>query len=114
MAPLPSCVTAPLLELDVASAGVSCIIWATGFAVDYSWLQVDAFDAKASRTTAAACQRTQASNSWGLPWLSRTGSSSIWGVWHDARYLADHIAPQRSYLAYRPAGSTPAPINVPA
>jgi putative flavoprotein involved in K+ transport len=36
----------------------------------------------------------------GLPWLSRRGSSFIWGVWHDARYLADHIQIQRGYLAY--------------
>jgi putative flavoprotein involved in K+ transport len=36
----------------------------------------------------------------GLPWLSRRGSSFIWGVWHDARHVADHIATQRSYLTY--------------
>ncbi|PXB99038.1 FAD-dependent oxidoreductase, partial [Pseudomonas aeruginosa] len=39
----------------------------------------------------------------GLPWLSRRGSSFIWGVWHDARHVADHIAIQRKYLAYRDA-----------
>jgi putative flavoprotein involved in K+ transport len=36
----------------------------------------------------------------GLPWLSRRGSSFIWGVWHDAKYLADHITTQRGYLTY--------------
>ena len=39
----------------------------------------------------------------GLPWLSRRGSSFIWGVWHDARYLADQIAIARNYFAYRPS-----------
>ncbi len=39
----------------------------------------------------------------GLPWQSRRGSSFIWGVWHDAKYLADHIATQRQYLEYRVA-----------
>jgi len=39
----------------------------------------------------------------GLPWLSRRGSSFIWGVWHDAKYIADHIATQRNYLSYRDA-----------
>jgi putative flavoprotein involved in K+ transport len=38
-----------------------------------------------------------------LPWLSRRGSSFIWGVWHDAKHLADQIATQRKYLAYRPS-----------
>ena len=39
----------------------------------------------------------------GLPWLSRRGSSFIWGVWHDAKFLADQIATQRKYLAYSPS-----------
>ncbi|MNC61126.1 putative oxidoreductase CzcO [compost metagenome] len=39
----------------------------------------------------------------GLPWQSRRGSSFIWGVWHDAKYVADHIAIQRTYLEYRDA-----------
>jgi putative flavoprotein involved in K+ transport len=43
----------------------------------------------------------------GLPWLSRRGSSFIWGVWHDARHVADHIATQRGYLAYAPVPATP-------
>jgi putative flavoprotein involved in K+ transport len=36
----------------------------------------------------------------GLPWQSRRGSSFIWGVWHDAKHLADRISTQRRYLAY--------------
>ncbi|HBS98997.1 MAG TPA: FAD-dependent oxidoreductase, partial [Citreicella sp.] len=36
----------------------------------------------------------------GLPWQSRRGSSFIWGVWHDARHVADHIATRRSYMDY--------------
>jgi len=27
-----------------------------------------------------------------LAWLSRRASPFIWGVWHDADYLADRIA----------------------
>jgi putative flavoprotein involved in K+ transport len=34
----------PILELNLAEAGITSIIWATGFAFDYSWLKVDAFD----------------------------------------------------------------------
>ena len=28
----------------------------------------------------------------GLPWLSMRGSSFIWGVWKDAKYVVEHIA----------------------
>ena len=114
LGPMPSCATDPLLELDLADAGVSSIIWATGFAVDYSWLQVDAFDASGKPNHRRGVSSEPGIYFLGLPWLSRRGSSFIWGVWHDARYLADHIATQRSYVAYRPTGSTPAPIHVTA
>jgi putative flavoprotein involved in K+ transport len=113
LGPLHSCVTAPLLELDLASAGVSSIIWATGFAVDYSWLQVDAFDANGKPSHRRGVSSEPGVYFLGLPWLSRRGSSFIWGVWHDARYLADHIATQRSYVAYEVADAS-VPVDVPA
>ena len=43
----------------------------------------------------------------GQPYQTRRGSAFIWGVWHDAKLVADHIAIQRSYLAYDGPG-TPA------
>ena len=98
--PNPDCVTQPILALDLAGAGVASIVWATGFRTDYSWLQVDAFD----ETGRPAHQRGVSTEPGvyflGLPWQSRRGSSFIWGVWHDARYIADQIGIQRSYLAY--------------
>ena len=43
MRPDPACVTDPLRALDLARAGVTAIIWATGFRQDFGWLRVDAF-----------------------------------------------------------------------
>lgn len=99
--PDPDCVTKPLLELDLAKAGVSSIIWATGYAVDFSWLQVNAFDAKGKPQHQRGVSSEPGVYFLGLPWLSRRGSSFIWGVWHDAKHVAGHIATQRTYLAYR-------------
>ena len=56
---------------------------------------------RASRSISVAYRRSPASISLVLPWLSRRGSSFIWGVWHDAKHVADHIVTQRKYLAYR-------------
>lgn len=99
--PDPECVTKPLLELDLAKAGVTSIIWATGYAVDFSWLQVNAFDAKGKPQHQRGVSSEPGVYFLGLPWLSRRGSSFIWGVWHDAKHVAGHIATQRTYLAYR-------------
>ncbi|MFC6298019.1 flavin-containing monooxygenase [Pseudomonas spelaei] len=101
--PDPECVTQPILELDLAKAGVTTIIWATGFAVDYSWLKVDAFDASGKPQHQRGVSSEPGIYFLGLPWQSRRGSSFIWGVWHDAKHVADHIATQRKYLDYRDA-----------
>ena len=97
----PACITDPVLDLDLARAGITAIVWATGFAVDFGWLKVDAFDEKGRPKHQRGISPEPGVYFLGLPWLSRRGSSFIWGVWHDAKYLADHITKQRAYLAYR-------------
>ncbi|MFG1401415.1 flavin-containing monooxygenase [Xanthobacter sediminis] len=98
-----ACITQPLRSLDLARAGVTTIIWATGFALDYGWLKVDAFDAagKPRHQRGVSCEA--GIYFLGLPWQSRRGSSFIWGVWHDAKYLADQIVIQRKYMDYHAA-----------
>ena len=100
--PDPQCVTEPILELNLAEAGITSVIWATGFAVDYSWLKVDAFDEEGKPKHERGVSAEPGIYFLGLPWLSRRGSSFIWGVWHDAKYLADQISIQRQYQAYSP------------
>ncbi|PHN16641.1 flavin-containing monooxygenase [Pseudomonas sp. ICMP 561] len=95
-----ACITDPLRELDLAAAGVRSIIWATGYSQDYSWLQVDAFDAKGKPIHQRGVSREQGLYFVGLPWLSRRGSAFIWGVWHDAKHVADQIATQHKYRSY--------------
>ncbi|MDR3080121.1 MAG: NAD(P)/FAD-dependent oxidoreductase [Streptomyces sp.] len=99
-APDPDCVADPLLELDLAAAGVTSIIWATGYSTEFGWLKVDAFDEDGRPRHQRGVSSEAGVYFLGLPWLSRRGSSFIWGVWHDAKYIADHIASQRAYAAY--------------
>ncbi|ONI89656.1 FAD-dependent oxidoreductase [Actinosynnema sp. ALI-1.44] len=93
----PACVTDPLLELDLAAADVTSIVWATGFATDYSWLRVDAFDDNGKPRHRRGVSAEPGVYFLGLPWLARRGSSFIWGVWHDAKFVADHIMTQLAY-----------------
>lgn len=102
--PDPECMTDPILSLNLAEAGITSIIWATGFAVDFSWLKVDAFDEQGRPKHQRGISTERGIYFLGLPWLSQRGSSFIWGVWHDAKHVADHIAIQRGYLAYNPSG----------
>ena len=36
----PPCVTAPLQRLDLAAEGISAVIWATGYGVDFGWIDI--------------------------------------------------------------------------
>ncbi len=105
--PDPACVTHPILSLNLADAGITTIIWATGFAVDFSWLKTDAVDADGRPRHLRGIGAEPGIYFLGQPYQTRRGSSFIWGVWHDAKLVADHIAIQRSYLAYDGPG-TPA------
>jgi len=92
IAPDPECVTNPTLELNLDSAGVTSIIWATGYSLDFGWLKRDAFDETGRPAHKNGVSRVPGLYFLGLPWLSRRASAFIWGVWLDAEYLADHIA----------------------
>ncbi len=96
----PASVTDPLLALDLAEAGITSIVWATGFATDYAWLPAGALDEAGRPSHRRGVSSEPGIYFVGLPWLSRRGSSFIWGVWHDAKHVAGHIATQRSYLTY--------------
>ncbi len=96
----PRCVTDPVRQLNLAEAGIATILWATGFSVDYGWLRVDAFDAAGKPRHRRGISAEPGVYFLGLPWQSSRSSSFIWGVWHDAKFVADHIATQRKYLGY--------------
>ncbi|MHA3724832.1 flavin-containing monooxygenase [Leucobacter sp. HY1910] len=101
LGPDPACVVHPVLEVDLAEAGITSIVWATGFRTDYSWLKVDAFDEGGKPKQQRGVSSEAGIYFLGLPWQSRRGSSFIWGVWHDAKYLADQIDIQLGYLDYQ-------------
>ena len=98
--PDPECVSNPITELDLTGAGVTSIVWATGYAVDYSWLEVDVLDGAGKPRQQRGVSVEPGIYFLGLPWQMRRGSSFIWGVWHDAKYLADRIHTQRKYVTY--------------
>ncbi len=92
LGPMPACATDPLLTLDLAKAGVTSIIWATGYALDFSWIKLDIFEPNGRPRHKRGVSEVPGLYFLGLAWLSRRASPFIWGVWHDADYLAGQIA----------------------
>lgn len=104
--PDPACLTDPVASLDLKAEGIATILWATGYSADYGWMQIDAFDAQGKPIHQRGVSAEPGVYFLGLPWQSRRGSSFIWGVWHDAKYIADQIAIQRSYSDYHAAAQS--------
>jgi putative flavoprotein involved in K+ transport len=90
--PDPECITNPILELSLPTENITTIIWATGFAQDFGWLNVDTFDKNGTPQHDRGVSNVPGIYFLGLPWLSMRGSSFIWGVWEDAKYLASYIS----------------------
>lgn len=99
--PDPECVTQPILTLDLAAQNISSVIWASGFGYDFSWLQVDTFNEFNQPIHKQGISPQRGIYFLGLPYLTGRGSSFIWGVWHDAKYIAEHIDIQRKYKDYQ-------------
>lgn len=100
MLPDPECLSHPVEHLDVTAERIGTIIWATGFRRDYSWMKFDAFDEEGAPIHQRGVSCEPGIYFLGLPWQSRRGSTFLWGVWHDAKFIADQIAIQRAYAAY--------------
>ncbi|MDS9946448.1 MAG: NAD(P)/FAD-dependent oxidoreductase, partial [Planktomarina sp.] len=98
--PEPLSLSNPLRSLNLADENVTTIIWATGYKQDFSWLKVDAFDEKGAPIHQRGVSKEPGLYFLGLPWQSRRGSTFLWGVWHDAKFVADQIAIQRAYADY--------------
>jgi len=94
--PDPPCMTDPIPELNLTDAGIATIVWATGYAFDFGWLELDAFDAQGRPAHRDGVCTVPGLYFLGLPWLTSRSSSFIWGVWRDAESLSAHIEAHRS------------------
>ncbi|UOA27871.1 NAD(P)-binding domain-containing protein [Pseudosulfitobacter sp. DSM 107133] len=83
--------TLPRLTLDISCGAIKTVVWATGFAPDYSWLHLPVFDAK-GRLVHNGGIVAPGLYALGLPFMRTRKSSLIDGVGDDARWLARHIA----------------------
>lgn len=92
LGPLPDCVTNPTLSLNLKEAGIRTIIWATGFKLDFGWIDIDLFRSDGRPRHVDGVSEVPGLYFVGLPWLSCRGSAFIWGAWRDAERLAGVIA----------------------
>jgi putative flavoprotein involved in K+ transport len=83
---------ASINELDLEAAGVSSVVWATGYRMDFGWIFDAEFDAQGYPLHQGGVTPEAGLYFVGLPWLTTRGSGFIPGVGADAERIVGHIA----------------------
>lgn len=78
-------------EIDLAAEGISSIVWATGYRLDFSWIAADVFGERSYPIQDRGVTAAPGLYFVGLPLMYTPGSSLFWGVGADAEYLVEHI-----------------------
>jgi putative flavoprotein involved in K+ transport len=87
--------TKPILTLDLQSAGISTIIWASGYKLDFGWVQIPVFDEVGYPVHQRGVTAFPGLYFLGLHWLYKTKSVLLLGVGEDAAFIASAIADRR-------------------
>jgi putative flavoprotein involved in K+ transport len=103
-------------ELELASTGITSVVWSTGFGRDHRWIDIPVFDGRGYPTHNRGVTSCPGLYFLGLPWQYTWGSGRFNGVGNDARYLADQIVGLRisggghdvRWLAGTPTSTYPA------
>jgi putative flavoprotein involved in K+ transport len=80
------------MALDPVTAGVTSVIWSTGFRADWSWVDLPIFDGSGYPAHLRGVTSMPGIYVLGLPWLYTWGSGRFVGVGRDAGYLAERVA----------------------
>jgi len=83
-------------ELDLHAAGITSIVWATGFRSDWSWVDLPIFNGAGYPTHRRGVTTMEGAYVIGMPWLYTWGSGRFVGIGRDAAFVADRIANRRA------------------
>jgi putative flavoprotein involved in K+ transport len=93
--PAPFTAPAGPVELDLRRAGISTVIWATGYQPAYPWLLVPVLDRHGQIAHSRGVTSVPGLYVLGLKFLYRRNSSFVDGVASDARFVAAHVMMRR-------------------
>jgi putative flavoprotein involved in K+ transport len=95
--PPPDPSTPPTItDLDLDDAGIRTVLWATGYKLDFNWVELPIFDEWGYPRHLRGVTEHPGLYAVGLPWLHSEPSSVFAGVGADAKYIVDHIAQSRT------------------
>jgi putative flavoprotein involved in K+ transport len=78
-------------RLDLREAGITSVIWCTGFDANWDWLKVNVFDESGRPRHHNGISPSPGLYFIGFPWLSKRKSGTLYGIAEDASRIVDHI-----------------------
>ena len=87
-----------LTTLDLKEAGVSTIIWCTGFTADFSWIDLPVTEANGRPVHHNGEAPVPGIYFIGFPWLSKRKSGVVLGIDEDAQHISELIVQQHDTL----------------
>lgn len=88
----------PKTEISYSAAGITSVIWSTGFDANFHWLDLPVFNGKGYPSHDRGVTPIKGLYFLGLPWLYTWGSGRFSGIARDALYLADQIVAKRKVI----------------
>jgi putative flavoprotein involved in K+ transport len=76
-------------ELDLTAEEVATVIWATGYQLDFGWIDLPIFDDQGAPRHTRGVTEVEGLSFLGLPWQLDEASTSFFGAGRDAQHLAD-------------------------
>ena len=86
----------PPTHLNLTDAKINTVIWATGYGVDFSWIESGEYDTDGMPRQTRGISTQPGLYFLGLAYLHTARSSFFWGVGDDAQHLVDHLANRSS------------------
>ena len=89
--PLPFDDPRGLVEINITSAGLTSVVWASGYACDFSWIKLPVFDASGDPLHERGVTKHDGLYFLGLRRTHSLASALVAGAGNDAAHIAGHI-----------------------
>lgn len=78
-------------HLSLREAGITSVVWATGYSFDYDWVHAPCFDATGEPIQQRGVGQVGGLYFLGLHWMHTFKSGTFLGIGGDAAYIVDHL-----------------------
>ena len=95
-------ITSRTLQLEPDQAGITSIIWATGYGPDFNWVIIPVFDHYGYPLQRRGVTSLPGLYFVGLPWLYTARSGLLAGAGEDAAFIVNHIISHSEPLPANP------------